>query len=238
MARPRARRLPELVQELAALQAKGRSYAILNLALVTLAAFAMSTARYLVGPHPGRLVLVATVYDLTLDQLTERLGGWGEPPFRAKQVHRQLWQRAATYNRMPDVPKRLRERLEAELPIGVEVLEEARGGRGRDPEGVAADRLSRHVIETVLMGSQNLGRRWSRHRPGCRDEEAGVLRNGADGAPQQPHRRRDRGAGGAGPRREAATPSPRPPPAASRTPSSWGWASHSRTNKPHFVQAR
>jgi uncharacterized membrane protein len=37
---------PELVQELAALQAKGRSFAILNLALVTLAAFAMSTARY------------------------------------------------------------------------------------------------------------------------------------------------------------------------------------------------
>jgi uncharacterized membrane protein len=37
---------PELVQELAALQAKGRSFAILNLALVSLAAFAMSTARY------------------------------------------------------------------------------------------------------------------------------------------------------------------------------------------------
>jgi hypothetical protein len=35
-----------LLQELAALQAKGRSYAKLNLALVTLAAFAMSTARY------------------------------------------------------------------------------------------------------------------------------------------------------------------------------------------------
>jgi hypothetical protein len=34
------------VQELAALQARGRSLAILNLALVSLAAFAMSTARY------------------------------------------------------------------------------------------------------------------------------------------------------------------------------------------------
>jgi hypothetical protein len=33
---------------------------------------------------------VATVYDLTLDQLTERLGDWGEPPFRARQIHRQL----------------------------------------------------------------------------------------------------------------------------------------------------
>jgi uncharacterized membrane protein len=37
---------PGLVQELAALQAKGRSLAIANLALVSLAAFAMSTARY------------------------------------------------------------------------------------------------------------------------------------------------------------------------------------------------
>jgi len=37
---------PGLVQELAALQARGRSLAILNLALVSLAAFAMSTARY------------------------------------------------------------------------------------------------------------------------------------------------------------------------------------------------
>jgi hypothetical protein len=37
---------PELVQELGALQARGRSLAKLNLALVTLGAFAMSTARY------------------------------------------------------------------------------------------------------------------------------------------------------------------------------------------------
>ena len=37
---------PDLLQELAALQAKGRTYAKLNLAMVTLAAFSMSTARY------------------------------------------------------------------------------------------------------------------------------------------------------------------------------------------------
>jgi hypothetical protein len=37
---------PDLVQELAALQTKGRSLAKLTLALVTIAAFAMSTARY------------------------------------------------------------------------------------------------------------------------------------------------------------------------------------------------
>jgi 23S rRNA (adenine2503-C2)-methyltransferase len=94
---------------------------------------------------------VATVYDLTLDQLTERLGDWGEPPFRAKQIHRQLWHRAATYDRMPDVPKRLRERLEAELPIGVDVLEERTADRGATRKALL--RIGgRHVIETVLMG--------------------------------------------------------------------------------------
>jgi len=94
---------------------------------------------------------VATVYDLTLDQLTERLGAWGEPAFRARQVHRQLWQRAASYDRMPDVPKRLRERLEAELPIGVEVLEEREADRGATRKALL--RIGgRHVIETVLMG--------------------------------------------------------------------------------------
>lgn len=92
-----------------------------------------------------------TVYDLTLDALAERLHAWGEPPFRARQIHRQLWQRAATYERMPDVPKRLRERLESELPLGVEVLEErtADGGSTRK----ALLRIGgEHVIETVLMG--------------------------------------------------------------------------------------
>jgi 23S rRNA (adenine2503-C2)-methyltransferase len=92
---------------------------------------------------------VATVYDLTLDQLTQRLGDWGEPPFRAKQIHRQLWHRAATYDRMPDVPKRLRDRLEAELPIGVDVLEERTADRGATRKALL--RIGgRHLIETVM----------------------------------------------------------------------------------------
>jgi 23S rRNA (adenine2503-C2)-methyltransferase len=94
---------------------------------------------------------VATVYDLSLEQLTERVVAFGEPAFRAKQIWRQLWQRAATYDRMPDIPRPLRERLEEELPLGVEVLavREADGGATRK----ALLRLGGgHVIETVLMG--------------------------------------------------------------------------------------
>jgi 23S rRNA (adenine2503-C2)-methyltransferase len=94
---------------------------------------------------------VTTVYDLTLDQLTERLGDWGEAPFRARQVYRQLWNRAATYDHMPDVPKALRERLAEELPIDVEVLEERAADRGATRKSLL--RLGgKHVIETVLMG--------------------------------------------------------------------------------------
>ena len=94
---------------------------------------------------------MGTVYDLTPEQLTERLAAWGEPAFRAKQVYRQLWQRAATYERMPDVPKRLRERLAEELPMEVEVLEERTADRGATRKALL--RLGgRHVIETVLMG--------------------------------------------------------------------------------------
>ena len=40
------RRAPQLVQELQALQARGAMLAKWNLAFITIAAFAMSTARY------------------------------------------------------------------------------------------------------------------------------------------------------------------------------------------------
>ena len=94
---------------------------------------------------------MSTVYDLTLKQLADRLTAWGEPSFRAKQVHRQLWERGATYDRMPDVPKAVRERLETELPIGIEVLEEREADRGRTRKALL--RLGgRHDIEAVLMG--------------------------------------------------------------------------------------
>ncbi len=92
-----------------------------------------------------------TVYDLSLEQLTDRLVGWGEPAFRAKQVWSQLWKRAATYDQMSDVSPMLRERLAAELPLGVEVLDEHTADRGATRKALL--RLGgEHVIETVLMG--------------------------------------------------------------------------------------
>jgi 23S rRNA (adenine2503-C2)-methyltransferase len=94
---------------------------------------------------------VPTVYDLTLEQLTDRLIAWGEPAFRAKQVWSQLWKRAATYDRMSDVSPALRERLAAALPLGVEVLAERTADRGATRKALL--RLGgEYAIETVLMG--------------------------------------------------------------------------------------
>jgi 23S rRNA (adenine2503-C2)-methyltransferase len=94
---------------------------------------------------------VSTVYDLPFDVLKERLVAWGEPPFRAAQVWRQLWKRAATFDEMTDVGPALRERLAAELPLGVEVLDERTADRGATRKALL--RLGgRHVVETVLMG--------------------------------------------------------------------------------------
>jgi 23S rRNA (adenine2503-C2)-methyltransferase len=52
---------------------------------------------------------------------------------------------------MPDVPKELRERLEAELPLGVEIIQEREADGGATRKALL--RLGgQHVIETVLMG--------------------------------------------------------------------------------------
>jgi len=94
---------------------------------------------------------VATAYDLTREQLAERLAAWGEPAFRAKQVWSQLWKRGATYDQMSDVSPALRERLATELPLGVEVLTERTADRGATRKALL--RLGgQHVIEAVLMG--------------------------------------------------------------------------------------
>ena len=94
---------------------------------------------------------MSTVYDLTAEELAARLETWGEPAFRAKQVWSQLWKRGATYEAMSDVSPALRERLAAELPTGVEVLDERTADRGATRKALL--RLDgQHVVEAVLMG--------------------------------------------------------------------------------------
>jgi 23S rRNA (adenine2503-C2)-methyltransferase len=94
---------------------------------------------------------VPTVYDLTREELSQRLTALGEPRFRTDQLWSQLWRRAASYDEMTDVSPALRERLADELPIGVEVLDERTADRGATRKALL--RLGgAHVIEAVLMG--------------------------------------------------------------------------------------
>src|SRR5262245_32711377 len=92
-----------------------------------------------------------TVFDLSPSEFAERLAAWGEPAYRARQAYTQLWRRGATYDEMTDLPLALRERLTAELPEQIEVVDERTADRGATRKALL--KLSgRHLIEAVLMG--------------------------------------------------------------------------------------
>lgn len=93
-----------------------------------------------------------SLYDMTLPELEALLRAWGEPPFRARQLYRQLYVNLAEDPAaMSDLPAALRERLRAETRLGSLQLErvvEADDGLTRK----ALFRLTGEaVLETVLM---------------------------------------------------------------------------------------
>ena len=91
------------------------------------------------------------LYSLDLAGLETLLAGWGEPAFRARQLHDWLYvQRAPDFDAMRNVPKTLRERLKAETRLGLlELAAEQQSADGtvkrlyRLPDG--------QLIESVLM---------------------------------------------------------------------------------------
>ncbi len=95
---------------------------------------------------------MSTVYDLTREQLGERLVAWGEPAFRARQIHVQLWKRSATYDEMTDIAPSLRARLARELPLGVEQLDERSADGGTTRKSLLKLGAKGHIVEVVLMG--------------------------------------------------------------------------------------
>ena len=95
---------------------------------------------------------MSTAYDVTLDDLTERLQAWGEPAFRAKQVYAQLWKRAVAYDEMSDLAPALRERLAHEVPLGVERLDERSADDGATRKALLKLGRKGHIVEVVLMG--------------------------------------------------------------------------------------
>src|SRR5215207_9589144 len=91
------------------------------------------------------------LYSLTFDKLKELLSTWNEPGFRAKQVWDWLYnQRVSSFDSMSNLPKSLREHLEAEMQLGsLELVTELVSKDGtfkrlyKLPDG--------QLIESVLM---------------------------------------------------------------------------------------
>lgn len=83
------------------------------------------------GYNPG----VITVTDHTLEELQARFEALGEKPFRARQVLSGLYRGGAkSYDEMTDLPKALRARLVAEIPLRcatVTKVAEARDGTAK-----------------------------------------------------------------------------------------------------------
>lgn len=93
------------------------------------------------------------LYDLTFEQLSELLVGWGEPRFRVEQLWRWLYRSlAGSFESMGNLPKGLRERLDAEtilhLLAPLTELESASGQTHKFLFGLDDG----NTIESVLMG--------------------------------------------------------------------------------------
>lgn len=90
--------------------------------------------------------------ELDLPALTERVKAWGQPAFRAKQLHRQLWvNQAESFEAMSDMPKGFRETLASEATIGnLRMLTVRRGDGGLTRKAVFA-LPGNETVEAVLM---------------------------------------------------------------------------------------
>ena len=103
------------------------------------------------APTPAPPLQQVDLFALDQEGLAAQLKAWGEPAFRAKQLHKWIHERhAGRFADMTDLPAALRKRLEAEARLGVlEIEAEQRSKDGtrkrlyRLPDG--------QLIESVLM---------------------------------------------------------------------------------------
>ncbi len=93
------------------------------------------------------------IYDLTLEELQAELEGWGEPPYRARQIFEWVYKKGAgSFGAMTDLPNSLRNELEARFGLPSPEL----AGTLRSADGTEkflfklADGA---LIETVLIPS-------------------------------------------------------------------------------------
>lgn len=90
--------------------------------------------------------------DLTLEELTTLLGGWGEKAYRARQVWQWLYQHRVTdFEQMKNLPATLRIRLAAETHIGGAVLAREIHSSDGETRKYLFQLHDNQLIETVLM---------------------------------------------------------------------------------------
>jgi 23S rRNA (adenine2503-C2)-methyltransferase len=99
------------------------------------------------NPNP-----VTRLYDLDFQAIQSLLEDWGEPAYRARQLWEWLYVHLATdFDDMSNLPRRLRERLAAETPIGtpqaVDSIQSADGKTRKDLLCLADG----ETVEAVLM---------------------------------------------------------------------------------------
>jgi 23S rRNA (adenine2503-C2)-methyltransferase len=94
---------------------------------------------------------MTNLYTLSKDALTALLTGWGEPKFRAEQLHGWLYDRRVNdFDEMTNLPKSLREKLAAETTLGeLEIAAEQRSNDGTMKRLYRLD--DKQLIEAVLM---------------------------------------------------------------------------------------
>jgi 23S rRNA (adenine2503-C2)-methyltransferase len=90
--------------------------------------------------------------DLSYEDLTQRLAGWGQPRFRANQVWHWLYRSPVCgADEMSNLPKELRARLQTEAYIGcLKTVGQLLAEDGQ-AEKVLLQTTDEHVLETVLM---------------------------------------------------------------------------------------
>jgi 23S rRNA (adenine2503-C2)-methyltransferase len=92
------------------------------------------------------------LYDLTLPQLGDLLTSWGQPAYRAKQIWAWLYQhKVQTPAEMNNLPKDLRQQLEAQTQIGaMQIVSEQTSTDGQTIKRLF-QLLDNQLIESVLM---------------------------------------------------------------------------------------
>lgn len=99
--------------------------------------------------------LKKAIRNLSLAEIESLFEGWGQPRYRAGQVHQWLWQKfAARFSDMTNIPKALREQLEAEFDIYAIVLDLEQ----KSSDGTIKCRFKLHdghLIESVLIPAED-----------------------------------------------------------------------------------